>query len=170
VIFGAEDILINNIAWFVRHFPVFAIPGNGHYGIRPIYVEDMARLLADSATGRENSVRDAVGPETFTFEELVRLIATELGRSVLCPHVPAAAAYLATWLTGWLVRDVVLTWEEYLGLVGNLLASNAPAAGETPLSEWLRNNAEHVGRTYASEVARHFSNAKSENAVSAKAS
>jgi len=29
VIFGAKDILINNIAWFARHFPVFAIPGSG---------------------------------------------------------------------------------------------------------------------------------------------
>jgi NADH dehydrogenase len=44
VIFGAEDILINNIAWFVRNFPVFGIPGDGRYGVRPIYVEDMARL------------------------------------------------------------------------------------------------------------------------------
>ena len=44
VIFGIEDILINNIAWFVRRFPFFGIPGNGRYGVRPIYVEDMARL------------------------------------------------------------------------------------------------------------------------------
>lgn len=49
VIFGVEDILINNIAWFVRRFPVFGIPSDGRYAIRPIYVEDMGRLLADAA-------------------------------------------------------------------------------------------------------------------------
>ncbi|HET7151871.1 MAG TPA: NAD(P)H-binding protein, partial [Candidatus Acidoferrum sp.] len=76
VIFGLEDILINNIAWFVRHFPVFAIPGDGRYRIRPIFVEDMARLMADAADREENSVIDAVGPETYTFEELVRQIAS----------------------------------------------------------------------------------------------
>src|SRR5712692_8413481 len=75
VIFGLEDILINNIAWFVRRFPVFGIPGDGSYLIRPIYVEDMAQLISDAVDREANTVLDAVGPETFSFEELVRLIA-----------------------------------------------------------------------------------------------
>src|SRR6202142_3129273 len=37
VIFGLEDILINDIAWFVRRFSVFGIPGDGRYRVRPIY-------------------------------------------------------------------------------------------------------------------------------------
>src|SRR6266581_1424738 len=78
VIFGLEDILINNIAWFVRRFPVFGIPGDGRYRIRPIYVEDMARLIADEVEREESAVLDAVGPETYTFEELVRQIAAQL--------------------------------------------------------------------------------------------
>jgi uncharacterized protein YbjT (DUF2867 family) len=92
VIFGAEDILMNNIAWFVRHSPVFAIPGDGRYGIRPIYVEDMAQLLADAVDGRENAVTNAVGPETFGFEELVRVIAGAVGRRVRTVRVPTALA------------------------------------------------------------------------------
>jgi NADH dehydrogenase len=156
VIFGAEDILINNIAWFVRHLPVFGIPGDGRYAIRPIYVEDMAKLLVDAAEQPGNSVIDAVGPETFSFEELVRLIAARVGRPVRLAHLPAALAYLATTVTGWVVGDVVLTWEEYKGLMGNLLAPAGPSAGATRLSQWLAENSEHVGRKYASEVARHF--------------
>jgi uncharacterized protein YbjT (DUF2867 family) len=156
VIFGAEDILINNIAWFVRRFPAFAVPGDGKYGVRPIYVEDMAELLVSEVDGRENTVVDAVGPETFAFEELVRLIGRCLGRRVELIHVPAWVAYVSTWLTGWMVRDVVLTWEEYKGLMEHLLESGARAAGETRLSEWLGKNAESVGRKYASEVGRHF--------------
>src|SRR5580704_14528868 len=105
VIFGAEDILINNIAWFVRRFPVFAIPGGGRYGIRPIYVEDMASLLVDSVTQAGNSIRDAVGPETFTFEDLVRLIAQCTGRSIRLLHLPAAISYMATLTTGWALGD-----------------------------------------------------------------
>jgi uncharacterized protein YbjT (DUF2867 family) len=156
VIFGAEDILINNIAWFVRHFPVFGIPGDGRYGIRPIYVEDMARLLVDSVEPKANPVRDAVGPETFRFEELVQTIARQVGRRVRCVHVPMTTAYIATLLTGWMVRDVVLTWEEYEGLMRNLLVSEEPSAGATRLSEWLALNGERVGTKYASEIARHF--------------
>lgn len=156
VIFGTEDILINNIAWFVRRLPLFGIPGDGRYGIRPIYVEDMARLLVDAAEERGNSVIDAVGPETFTFEKLVRLVAERVGRSVRIIHLPRALAYLSTLVTGWIVGDVVLTWEEYRGLMGNLLAPKGPSAGPTRLSEWLAVNGERIGRGYASEVARHF--------------
>ena len=81
VIFGDEDILINNIAWFVRRFPVFGIPGDGRYRIRPIYVEDMARIMAEAVNAPGNAVIDAVGPETYTFEEMVRLIARSIGPS-----------------------------------------------------------------------------------------
>jgi uncharacterized protein YbjT (DUF2867 family) len=161
VIFGLEDILINNIAWFVRHFPVFAIPGNGRYRIRPIFVEDMARLVTNAVEQRENALLNAVGPETYTFEELVNLIALQLGRHVRLIHVPMPLAYLATRVAGWLVGDVVLTWEEYKGLMDDLLAPTGPSTGETRLSQWLAANREHVGRRYASEVARHYGRATS---------
>ena len=156
VIFGLEDILINNIAWFVRHFPAFGIPGDGRYGIRPIYVEDMAKLMADAVESDANTVFDAVGPETFTFEELVKLIAAQVGRSVRLIHLPAPLAYLFTSLIGWFLGDVVLTREEYLGLMANLLAPEGPSTGETRLSLWLAENREQIGTRYASEVARHF--------------
>jgi len=160
VIFGTEDILINNIAWFVRHFPVFAAPGDGRYGIRPIYVADMAEALAEAVNQQENSVRDAVGPEMFHFEELVRLVARSVGRRIGLVHVPTTAAYVSTVLTGWLVRDVVLTWEEYRGLMGGLLESQEPALGATRLSQWLAENGDRVGKNYASEVKRHFETRK----------
>lgn len=156
VIFGVEDILINNIAWFVRRFPVFGIPGDGRYAIRPIYVEDMARLLADAVDQSGNTAFDAVGPETFAFEELVRLIARKVGRPVRLLHMPMPLAYVSTLVTGWFVGDVVLTWEEYKGLMGNLLAPQGPSTGQTRLSGWLSENHERVGRKYASEVTRHY--------------
>jgi NADH dehydrogenase len=156
VIFGAEDILINNIAWFIRRFPVFGIPGNGRYGVRPIFVEDMARLIVDCVERSSNTVIDAVGPENLSFEELAGLIASKVGRSVRLIHMPDMVAYMATLVTGWFVGDVILTWEEYKGLMGNLLAPDGPSAGDTRLSDWLTENRQKVGRRYASEVARHF--------------
>jgi uncharacterized protein YbjT (DUF2867 family) len=156
VIFGLEDILINNIAWFVRHFPVFGVPGDGRYRIRPIYVEDMAKLMVDALGDEGNTVLDAVGPETFTFDELVRLIATTVGRPVRLLHLPTPLAYFFTRIIGWFLGDVVLTWEEYQGLMANLLAPEGSSTGETRLSQWLAENREQIGAHYASEVARHF--------------
>jgi len=156
VIFGTEDILINNIAWFLRTFPVFAIPGDGRYRLRPIYVEDMARLLVDAAASREDSIVDAVGPESFTFEELVGRIAAAVEKSPGIVHVPTLVAYAATRAVGWLLGDVVLTWEEYKGLMDGLLSPEGPATGETRLTCWLKGNAVTIGRNYSSEVARHY--------------
>jgi uncharacterized protein YbjT (DUF2867 family) len=157
VIFGTEDILMNNIAWFLRRFPVFGIPGDGRYRVRPIFVEDMARLIFECATNRTDEVVDAVGPESYTFEELVRLVATRIGSRARLVHVPKALAYVSTRLVGWCVGDIILTWEEYAGLMADLLASQEKSAGETGLSQWLAENYDQVGRAYASEVGRHFS-------------
>jgi len=156
VIFGAEDVLINNIAWFVRRLPVFGIPGDGKYRIRPIYVEDMAHLLASSVENSSSSTVDAVGPETFSFGELVGLIASTVGRSTRLLRMPTILAYMATKVTGWKVGDVILTWQEYRGLMADLLATEGPSAGDTSLSQWLAENRETVGLKYASEVARHY--------------
>jgi len=159
VIFGREDILINNIAWFIRRFPLFGIPGDGTYRVRPIYVEDMAQLMVDAVGDQPNAVIDAVGLETYTFEELVRLIARSVKRSVRLIHMPAPLAYLSTLITGWFVGDVILTWQEYRGLMANLLAPQGPSTGQMRLSEWLAANNNQVGVRYASEIARHYTKA-----------
>lgn len=162
VIFGVEDILINNIAWFLRNLPVFGIPGDGKYSVRPIYVEDMAHLLANAVEQTDSSEINAIGPETFTFKELVRLIARALDRRVRVLHVPMPLAYASTALMGWFLRDVVLTWEEYRGLMYNLLAPQGPPTGQKQLTQWLAEHADQVGRHYASEVARHYSKQRSQ--------
>ena len=156
VIFGDEDILINNIAWLLRRMPAFAIPGDGNYRMRPIFVEDMAALAVEQARHEENVTVDAVGPETFTFNELVSLL--EVDRRQQGSHLPCAAllAQLASRAISVGVRDVVLTPDEVKGLLADLLGTDGPPTGETRLTDWLRDNAHDVGREYASEVARHY--------------
>ena len=70
VLFGKEDILINNIAWMLRKFPVFGVFGNGRYRIQPIYVDDLAQLAVEQGKSRENKIINAIGPEIFTYREL----------------------------------------------------------------------------------------------------
>jgi len=48
LIFGSGDILINNIARFARHFPVFAIPGSGQYLLCLLYTSPSPRDLSTS--------------------------------------------------------------------------------------------------------------------------
>ncbi len=156
VIFGLEDILINNIAWLLRRFPLFVVPGAGDYALQPIFVEDMAKLAVDAAQKEENVVLDAVGPEIYTFDELLHLVAGVLGRRARVVHLPPVIALTLSRLIGYLVRDVVLTPEEIQGLMADLLVSHDPPTGSTHLSDWLRQNADNVGARYTSELKRHY--------------
>ena len=156
VIFGPEDILINNIAWFTRKFPVFAIPGNGRYELQPIFVEDLAELAVGEGLSESNRILDAVGPEKFTFEEVVRRIASAIGTNPRFLHLNPKTAFRLLRLVGPLLGDVVLTREEIDGLMANLLVSNEPPQGWTPFSEWLAKNAGTLGNVYSSELRRHY--------------
>jgi hypothetical protein len=116
----------------------------------------MAKLIVDTIELHKNEVVDAVGPETFSFEELVRLIASKIGKPARILHVPTLLARLSTQFAGLFLRDVVLTSEEYKGLMSGLLAPKGQSTGQTRLTEWLSQNRDQLGRYYASEVARHF--------------
>lgn len=156
VIFGPEDVLINNIAWLLRRFPVFALPGQGDYRLQPVFVEDMAGIAVRAGRENKNIIIDAVGPEVFTFEELVRLIAGKIcSRNRIINVNPGLALFLSR-LVGLIVRDVVLTPDEIRGLMAGLLVSRDPPTGQTRLSQWLEANSGSLGTRYASEVGRHY--------------
>lgn len=156
VIFGLEDVLINNIAWLLRRLPVFAMPGSGEYKIQPVFVRDLAELAVDLAQEDTNVALDAVGPETYSFEELVRLLADRIGTGARIVHVSPSMALLLGNLLGLIVKDVMITEDEIKGLMSGLLVSAGPPAARTRLSEWLDMNADRLGVAYASEVQRHY--------------
>jgi len=156
VIFGDEDILINNIAWLLRHFPVFVIPGDGNYRLQPISADDMADIAVTAGQQRNNQIIDAVGPEVYSFETLVRLIATTVRSRSLIVHLPPKVALTLSRVVGRFVRDVVLTQEEVDGLMSNLLVVEGPPTGRTRLSDWLAEHQDTVGKKYASELERHY--------------
>jgi len=156
LIFGAEDILINNIAWFLRKFPFFAIPGTGNYPVQPVHVKDLAEAAVGAAELCKNTVQDCVGPEVFTYEQLIRLVGGVIGSRSKMVHVWPGLALLLSRLAGFLVGDVVLTGDELKGLMAGLLVSDSPPAGSTRLKRWLEENRDTLGRRYASELDRHY--------------
>jgi NADH dehydrogenase len=156
VVFGEEDILINNIAWLLRRFPLFAIPGDGQYRVQPIFVEDLAALAVECAKNPDNLVMDAVGPETYSYDELVALIRATVGSEARIVHVGLSTMGLMARLVGHLVNDVVLTKEEIEGLMADLLVSHQVPTAATRLSSWVAEHAQSIGQSYASELARHY--------------
>ena len=156
VLFGKEDILINNIAWVLRHLPVFGVFGDGQYRVQPIYVEDLADLAVRLGASQENVIVDAIGPETYTYRELAATISRLIGvkRPILSVH--PLIGYWAGRLIGSLVGDVMITREEIEGLMAGLLYVDSPPAGSTKLSQWIRDHADTLGQHYTSELARRI--------------
>ncbi len=156
VLFGEGDILINNIAFMLRRFPLFAIPGTGAYRVQPIFVEDLAELAVAGGQRSDSYTVDAVGPETYTYTELVHTIRRAIGSKSLLVHLPAGLVRVASGVLGAILKDVVLTEDEIKGLMADLLVSHQPPTGCTSLENWIKSHGQTIGTTYASELARHY--------------
>ncbi len=115
LVYGDGDVLLNNMAWALRRFPVFPVCGRGYYPVQPIYAEDVAALAVQAGSQIDNSIADAAGPETFTFEELLRLLASAMGVCSRLVRMPPRVGYSLTRLVGLVVRDVALTRHEVDG-------------------------------------------------------
>ncbi|MBI2425914.1 MAG: NAD(P)H-binding protein [Candidatus Hydrogenedentes bacterium] len=156
VLFGKEDILINNIAWALRRFPVFGLFAGGDYRMQPIYVDDLAQLAVEGGKQSGNEVVNAIGPETFTYRELVEAIGKRIGKQRPIVALPPAVGHIFCAFAGKLVGDVIITRDEIDGLMAGLLYVDTPPTGATRLSPWVEAHANALGRRYTSELARRI--------------
>jgi uncharacterized protein YbjT (DUF2867 family) len=157
ILFGGDGVLINNIAWLVRHSPVFAVGGDGNYRIRGIHVDDLARLCLEAAGETVDSVTDAVGPERPTFNELVSMVREAVGARTRVVHLPGALLPPVSSLLGLALHDVLLTRDEYRAMAAGLADTDGPPTGSIGLSTWILDNRNELGLHYANELQRHFS-------------
>ncbi len=156
ILFGGNGVLINNIAWLLRHLPVFAVGGTGDYRIRPIHVDDLARLAVRAGSSTQTETIDAVGPERPAFIEVVDYIKGAVGSRSQVVRVPGSLIPPAARLLGLALRDTLLTAEEYQAMADGLADTDGPATGETALTEWITAHKDTLGRVYANELTRHF--------------
>jgi len=156
ILFGGHGVLLNNIAWLLRRLPVFAVGGRGDYRVRPIHVDDLAALLLRLADEPGNVTVDAVGPDSLPFLDLVRAIRAAVGSRALIVPAPGWAVPALSAALGAALRDVLLTRDEYQAMAAGLADSDAPATGETSLTEWISAHGRELGLTYANELTRHY--------------
>jgi NADH dehydrogenase len=158
VLFGKEDILINNIAWMLRRFPVFGVFGDGQYRLQPIYVDDLAQLALTHGTQPDDVTVEAIGPETFTYRGLVKTIGRIIGCTRPVVSVPPGLGYWVGRALGAVKGDVVITREEIRGLMEGRLYVDASPAGTTALTDWAAEHRATLGARYANELARRRGN------------
>lgn len=156
LVVGPRDVLVNNIAWFLRRFPAFAMPGSGEYRVQPVTLDDVGEIVADAAGAHGDVTWDAAGPDVVTFEDLVRAVASAVGRRRPIGHLPPRVALTLLRGVGLVLREVVLSRQELDGLMAERLVSHEPPRGRSSVIAWIAAHGDELGRSYASEVARHF--------------
>ena len=156
VLFGEKDILINNIAWLLRRFPVFAIFGDGEFRIQPVYVKDVAELAVELAGKSENIITNALGPETFSYRGLVSLIRKRVKSRSKLVHVSPRTAYLLSKALNLITGDIIVTREEIYKLMADPLSATDRPKCPTSFYRWSQEYAVSLGVKYASELDRHY--------------
>jgi len=154
--FGSGDILVNNLCWVLRRFPVFVIGGDGRYRLQPVHVDDVARIAVQAGQASVDLVTDAAGPDILTFNQFVRILADTVRSRAWLVHAPSPLSFAASRVLGLLVRDIMLTRDEVTELTASLLVSDHPQQGTIGLSTWASGHADELGRKYHSELDRHY--------------
>ena len=153
VFFGGErDVLINNMAWLIRRFPVFGIFGWGKYPIQPVHISDVARVSVDQGANDENIVIDVAGPEKYEYREYVRLIAKSMGIRRLVLPVPPIVAWMVGRAVGMILDDRVITRAEIKGLMQGLMATDEPPTGLVSFADWIHENGNTLGMRYQNDM------------------
>ncbi|MBO0810646.1 MAG: NAD(P)H-binding protein [Microlunatus sp.] len=156
LLFGRGGVLVNNVAWLLRHLPVFAVGDRGDYRLRGIHVDDLARLCVRLGSTEDVTLIDAVGPESLTFREFVEAIRSAVGSRAVVVSVPSAVLTGLSSLLGLVLRDRLLTADEYHAMADGLAASDAPTTGTVRFTDWLDEHGADLGRRYVNDLRRHF--------------
>lgn len=157
LVYGVDDMLVNNLAWALRRLPVFAVHGDGSYRVQPVFVGDVADIAVEQGRANANVRLDLAGPDVLAFTDFLRLLRDHLGARCALVHAPPRIAHVGVRLAEVMLRDRILSWEEAQGLLANLLVTGSEPEGETRLDDWLGDHADELGTEYTSYRQRYES-------------
>ncbi|HLG20695.1 MAG TPA: complex I NDUFA9 subunit family protein [Bdellovibrionota bacterium] len=100
-IYGPEDRSLNRFALFARIAPVIPIIGSGREKIQPVYVKDIAEIVARALylPSTHHQTYDVGGPEAMTMKKIVQTMLRVQGKHrLVLPHPKILMKMIATFL------------------------------------------------------------------------
>lgn len=151
IIFGPGDGFISTLAGVVRSFPVTPIAGDGQSRFQPVAVGDVAAAFVRAIDDPETigQTYELGGPDVVTYEQLLGLIARQLGKSRPSIHLPVPLVRFAVAISKPLpkrLRPPVTTEQLKMLALDNTTAHSATEQliGRSPLS--LEGNLDYIHR------------------------
>lgn len=142
IIYGREDAFVNLYRRIVRMSPIVPLFGSGKGTVQPVPVDFagqcFVRALGSSAA--VGQTYDVVGPEVFTFEQLIDGILSALDKNRIKIRIPMAPARAIVGViefvfTKWLRRPPPLNLDQLIMIEERTIGNGEPIArllGETP--------------------------------------
>ena len=141
VVFGPEDQFFNRFAALARVFPALPLPGGGTTKLQPVFVSDVAEVVARAVEGHINAgVYELGGPQIKTLREIVTYICEVTGRKRFIAPLPWPIARIQAGLMefadkvtfGLLPDDLMITRDQVTLLqTDNIVSQSAIEAGHT---------------------------------------
>ena len=96
LVFGPEDKFFNRFANMARLTPAMPLIGGGHTRFQPVYVGDVAAMVARAAKGKVDGgkIYEMGGPEVLTFRECMEIMLDVIERKPLMLSLPFPIASL----------------------------------------------------------------------------
>ena len=134
VIHGRGDHMLDHLSHALYSFPVFGLVGMHERPVRPVAVDDVARILEAAATGDErlrNRTFAVVGPDELQLGEAVRRVAQVVGRRPLYVRLPVLAHLALARVSEAAMRVPLISIAQVHILAEGVVAA-APAAPPPP--------------------------------------
>jgi len=93
ILFGTQDEFFNRFAAMTSFAPALPLIGGGQTRFQPVYVEDVAKAVAESVTGgTSGQTYELGGPKVYTFKELLKFLLGAIDKKRLLLPMPWFAA------------------------------------------------------------------------------
>ena len=134
VVFGPEDEFTNRFAALARMSPVLPLIGGGETRMQPVFVGDVATVVADAVDGKAKAgaTYELGGPEVLTMREIMQWILTMTDRKRMLVPLPFGLARFQAFFLQFAPGALKLTPDQVELLKSdNVVSDAAKSAGLT---------------------------------------
>jgi uncharacterized protein YbjT (DUF2867 family) len=135
VIYGRGDHMLDHLSRAFHSFPLFGLVGFRSKPVRPVAVDDVARVLTAAAVGDRRLRRRTfaiLGPDELLLSDAVRLVARVTGRRPLFVPLPVVAQRFSAAVAE-AVMTVPLISRAQVRILAEGIVEPLPAADELPV-------------------------------------
>ncbi|PYE87605.1 complex I NDUFA9 subunit family protein [Phyllobacterium leguminum] len=133
IIFGPEDHFFNRFANMARFSPFLPLIGGGHTTFQPVYVGDVAEIIARTVDGtvEHGKIYELGGPEVMSFRRCMEEMLEVIDRKRILLTIPWFAARIIGSVAGLMPKPVITRDQVTLLQHDNIVSNEASSEGRT---------------------------------------